>query len=587
MKPSAETGFPEAHGSGAPLNERLRSLADLLRQRAREQPLDRAYVFLSDRGSEEAQVTFADLERRAQVLATSLSHRAQPAERAVLLFPPGLDFIIAFFACILAGLIPVPMMIPRRMSARDAAEAILADCSPRLALTTRDLAARRPDVIERIRKPDLEWILPEHGEGTALQDVGVAAAEPDDIALLQYTSGSTSEPKGIMVSHRNLLDNAEMIRRALGNGRQSTFVCWVPHYHDMGLILNLLQTLYVGALCVLMAPVTFMQRPLGWLRAIHAYRADVATAPNFAFDLCVLRFRADQMRGVDLSSWQVALNGAEPVRADTLRQFSRTFAPYGFDPNAFYPAYGLAEATLLVSGGRRLAGPRTLELSRTELQLGRVVAAGSEDRQVLIGCGQPLVGERVAIVDPESRRRLGPESVGEVWVTGPHVARGYWRNAAATGATFEARVEGEREERWLRTGDLGFLSRCNELFITGRIKDVVIIRGMNHYPQDIENTVQNVHPALRRNCGAAFSALDESGREKLVVVQEIERTYRRRIAVGEIVDSIREAVVNEHEINADEILLIAPGSLPKTTSGKVQRSLARTLWRAGSLEVLS
>jgi acyl-CoA synthetase (AMP-forming)/AMP-acid ligase II len=488
------------------------SLADLLRHRATRQPADRAYVFLSERGEQDSVLSFADLESRARAIAARLSERARPGERSLLLFPTGPEFLLAFFGCVLVGLIPVPMMVPRRASARDAAAAIVADCTPRLAMTSAHLSGLRPDVIERFSGAGLDWVIIDRTERSADRPAYLASPGCDDVAFLQYTSGSTSDPKGVMVSHGNLLSNSEMIRLALGSSRDSTFVSWLPLYHDMGLILNVLQTLYVGATCVLMSPLTFLQRPLLWLRAIHSYQAKVATAPNFAFDLCVERARPEQMREIDLASWDVALNGAEPVRAATLQRFRQTFAPYGFKAGAMYPAYGLAEATLLVGGGERGAGPRTCEVSRTGLQHGRVAAASDDhDRQILIGCGQSLVGERLAVVDPETRRRLEPRRIGEIWVSGPNVALGYWRNAEATTSTFRVRIEGEGERYWLRTGDLGFLDQSGELYITGRIKDVVIIRGVNHYPQDIENTVQSAHPALRRNCGAAFGNIDEDG----------------------------------------------------------------------------
>ncbi len=586
MKPPADTSPAERTEQPAASRQPFASLVDLLRYRAAEQPHDRAYVFLSERGNEEAQLTFADLDGQARALATSLLQRAQPGDRALLLFPPGRDFVGAYFACLVAGLIPVPMMIPRRASSRDAANAILADCTPRLALTTSLVATTRPDVTERFQTADCQWMVVGR-QDPAGGNVRFPTVGADDIAFLQYTSGSTSEPKGVMVSHGNLLENSEMIRIALGNSRASTFVSWVPHYHDMGLILNILQTLYLGATCVLMAPVSFMQRPLGWLRAIASYRAEVATAPNFAFDLCVLRFRADQMQGVDLSSWKVALNGAEPVRADTLDRFAATFGPYGFDARSLYPAYGLAEATLLVAGGRRGQRALTRRVSRAELQKGCAAAPlVQDDAQVLVGCGRALVGERVAIVDPNTLRRCDVDVVGEIWVNGANVAKGYWRRPDATASTLRARIEGEGDRAWLRTGDLGFLDAAGELFVTGRIKDVIIVRGMNHYPQDIENTVQNAHPALTRNCGAAFTIADADGREKLVVVQEVERTFRRQIATADLADSIREAVVDEHEVNVDEIVLIGPGALPKTTSGKVQRALTRRLWLDGRLDVV-
>jgi len=561
------------------------SQVDLLRYRASKQPDDRAFVFLSDRGIEEAQLTFAELCRTAHGLAAALLRRARAGDRAILLFPQGLDFVVAFLGCMVAGLIPVPLMIPRRTSLRDSSHAIIADCSPRLVLTTQAVATTRPDVIERFKGADREWMFLPIGADEGDGDIPGPGA--DDIAYLQYTSGSTSNPKGVMVSHGNLLAHSEMTRIALGTTRASTFASWVPHYHDLGLILNILHPLHVGSLCVLMAPVSFMERPLGWLRAIHAYRAEVTTAPNFAFDLCVQRFRPEPMRGLDLSCWKVALNGAEPVRADTLDRFAATFGPYGFSAQTLYPAYGLAEATLVVTASRRGAGSVTRKVSRAALQKGQVMApATPQDAQTLVGCGTALKGVRIAIVDPDACRRLGPDMVGEVWVNGPSVTKGYWQNAGASAAAFAGRMAGESPDAWLRTGDLGFVAASGELFITGRIKDLIIIRGMNHYPQDIENTVQGVDPALRPNCGAAFTIADAEGREKFIVVQEVERTYRRQIAVSELIDSIREAVVNEHEINPDEIFLIRPGALPKTTSGKVQRNLTRALWQDGLLDVL-
>jgi acyl-CoA synthetase (AMP-forming)/AMP-acid ligase II len=388
------------------------------------------------------------------------------------------------------------------------------------------------------------------------------------------------------------LANLAMIKTAFGNTGRSTYVSWAPLYHDMGLIINALQSFYVGALCVLLAPVAFIQRPPIWLRAISDYRAEVAGGPNFGFDLCVARYRAEQMEGIDLSSWKLAFNGAEPVRAETIRRFSETFAPHGFAPTTIYPAYGMAEATVLISAGRRGAGPVMRPLSRDGLQRHRaVLPLDAGDAQTVVGCGRALAGERIAIVDPTSRECLGADRVGEIWVAGPNVAGGYWRNAEAAAAVFGARIAGEADQAdnhkgWLRTGDLGFLDAAGELFITGRIKEVVIIRGANHYPQDIEDTVQSCHPALHRHGGAAFTVTEGDDPEKLIVVQEVERTERHRIAPDEIIGRIREAIVREHEIVPHQIALLRPGALPKTTSGKIQRGLSRELWLAGSLDRL-
>src|SRR6266702_127393 len=563
----------------------FRSLVALLARRAADQGDDRAYVFLSDRGTEETALTFRQLHDASRALASRLTAAAQPGERAILVFPPGIEFMVAFFGCLMAGIIAVPMMMPRRNSARDASAAILADCMPALALTTSAFALRS-DLQARLAQEKIRWIEVDLA-ADASATVDLPEPSPDDIAFLQYTSGSTSEPKGVMVSHANLLANLEMIRLALGNTRQSTYVYWVPLYHDMGLILNALQTLYVGAICVLMAPNAFMQRPLGWLRAISHYRAEVACSPNFGFDLCVSRYRADQMEGIDLSSLKIALNGAEPVHADTIARFIEAFALHGFDPRAMYPAYGMAEATLLISGGTRGGGHVTRSVSRAALQAHAAEApSDADDAQIVVGCGRALADELVAIADPENRTRLSADRVGEIWVTGANVARAYWRNDEATREGLNAEIAGE-DSPWLRTGDLGFLDADGELFVTGRIKDLIIIRGINHYPQDIERTVQSLDSGLRENGGAAFSVPGENGEETLVIVQEVERTARRRIDTAEIKGQIREAVADSHELSARHIALIRPGALPKTTSGKIQRKLARRLWLDGGFEEIA
>jgi acyl-CoA synthetase (AMP-forming)/AMP-acid ligase II len=562
------------------------SLVALLEERARAQPSDRAYAFLSDRGTEEAALTYGELHKSAHALAARLSRLARPGDRALLVFPPGLEFMVAFFGCLMARIIAVPMMMPRRNSARDSSAAILANCEPAIALTTSAFALRQ-DLLARFERASLQWLAVDLAADSS-ESADLPLPDPAEIAFLQYTSGSTSDPKGVVVSHANLLANLEMIRLSLGNSARSTYVNWVPLYHDMGLILNALQAFYVGAPCVLMAPNGFMQRPLNWLRAIHHYKAEVACSPNFGFDLCVSRYHADQMEGIDLSNWKAALNGAEPVRAETIRKFIDTFAPHGFEPSAVFPAYGMAEATLLISGGRRGAGHVTRTVSQIALQAHRVAPPTEPaDAQTLVGCGAALQGEAIAIVDPDSRARLPLGHVGEIWVNGPNVARCYWRNDAATTAGLDAQIASEDAgRRWLRTGDLGFVDESGELFITGRIKDLIIIRGINHYPQDIEQTVQRLHPSLRQNGGAAFSVPDEAGEETLAIVQEIERTERNRIDSEELKARIREGVTDQHELFARHIALIRPGTLPKTTSGKIQRSLARRLWLDGGLEML-
>jgi acyl-CoA synthetase (AMP-forming)/AMP-acid ligase II len=329
-----------------------------------------------------------------------------------------------------------------------------------------------------------------------------------------------------------------------------------------------------------------MQRPHLWLRAISQYRAEAIASPNFGYDLCVSRYRPELMDGVDLSGLKVMCCGAEPIRVQTLRRFAETFAPHGFDARAIFPCYGMAETTVEATGRTRGTGFITRNLSRSGLQANRIEAPrGEADVQELVGCGSAILDERIAIVHPDTRAQLGPDQIGEIWVSGENVASAYWQNPEATEASLRVRLPGDADV-WLRTGDLGFLDATGELFVTGRIKEMIIVRGMNHYPQDIERSVQAAHPALRQNGGAAFSVPDERGEEQLVVVQEVERTERNKIDPKEITGLIREAVTNDHEIYARHIVLIRPGTLPKTTSGKIQRSAARTLWLEGRLNTL-
>jgi acyl-CoA synthetase (AMP-forming)/AMP-acid ligase II len=569
------------------LDRRYASLVEVLEERATERPDKKAFVFVPERGEADVLLTFAELQHRVHAAAARIAQHTAKGDRAVLLFPTGLDFIVAFFGCLAAGVIAVPLMVPRR-SARDSAGAIITECKPRIALTTNEVLETRGDVAERCGDRGLCLIPVSATDCTeAGRHVCLPLISQEDVALLQYTSGSTSTPKGVVVRHRNMLASLEMIRLAMSNTEHSTCVGWVPLYHDMGLMMGVIQPVHLGATSVLMSPAGFMQRPLKWLRTIHRYRAEVTSAPNFAFDLCVARFDAGQMDGTDLSCWKLALNGAEPVRADTIARFTETFARYGFGVGTMYPGYGLAEATLLVSGGMRGTEPITRRVSRSALQNGEIAEpATADDAQSLVSCGRSVVGQQIAIVDPATRGRLPANRVGEIWVSGPNVTDGYWENAAATQETFKAVITGTADPDWLCTGDLGFLDDDGQLFITGRLKDVIIIRGLNHYPQDIERTVQDSHPALRRDCGAAFAVMDETDGEKLVIVQEIERTQRRETGLEVISRCVREAVTRQHEIAVQTIVLISPGSLPKTTSGKIQRGLAKRLWLGGGLSVL-
>lgn len=560
------------------------TLTDVLRQWAAVRPNNRAYVFVDEHGTERASLTFAELDQRARALASELKHCGKPGDRALLLFDPGLDFLIAFFGCLYAGIIAVPVLTPRRNKLRDSTVSIFRNCSPVICLTVaRLLETARAGFTQVSGSESLQWVAIDVGP-TTTTGLWEPSTESEDLAFLQYTSGSTSDPKGVMVSHRSLLANLHMIVRAMETGKNSTFVSWVPLHHDMGLILNVLHTLYLGSLCVLMAPVVFLQRPLVWLWAINRYGAEVAGAPNFAYDLCVSRFQPQSCEGLDLSSWTLAFNAAEPVRADTMRRFADTFARYGFRYSAFYPCYGMAEATVFMSGGKPASTPTIRLLRKNDLREHKITAVHpGDDGQAVAGCGHATVGERLVITNPNTMSLCGVGEIGEIWATGPHVARGYWNSLSSSARVFTAYLSDTGEGPFLRTGDLGFME-AGELFVTGRLKDVIIIRGGNYYPQDIEKVAEQSHTALRANCSAAFTVSRDDS-EVLIIVLEVERTYRHKLHVADIVAAVRQAVISEFELSAYRVVLIKTGTIPKTSSGKIQRGAARAKYLHGTLEI--
>ncbi|NIJ11887.1 acyl-CoA synthetase (AMP-forming)/AMP-acid ligase II [Saccharomonospora amisosensis] len=551
-----------------------RLLPEVLSERAAAEPARRAYVFLTEDGAEKDSLTYGQLHARALTVAGVLRSRCRPGERALLVFPPGLDFLAAYFGCLYAGVVAVPVNPPRRGRVRDATFGIVRDCEPVAVLTTAAMAAGLRPVLDG----PLWWLCVDDlpGAGPPLEPWPCTAGSP---AFLQYTSGSTSAPKGVQVSHGNLAANQEMIRLAFGHDRHSTVVGWAPLFHDQGLIGNVLQPLYVGATSILMSPMAFIRRPLLWLSTISRYRAHTSGGPNFAFEACVEHAaRANSAGELDLSSWAVAFNGAEPIRPDTLRRFAETFAPFGFSSSAWYPCYGLAEATLIVTGSRPGRGARTLDVNTEALGHQRYAPGGRR----LAGSGFAVPGEQVRIVDPDTRVPCGDGHVGEIWVHGPNVAKGYWRRPEATAATFHAECAGEPGRTYLRTGDLGMIVD-GELYVVGRRKDLVIIRGRNYYPQDIELTAESAHPSLRPGGCAAFS-VPRDGEERLVVVQEIRREYRRNADPAEVAAAVRAAVAREHDVSLAELVLTLPGRLRKTSSGKIMRADARERFLASGFE---
>src|SRR5208282_1690971 len=398
------------------------------------------------------------------------------------------------------------------------------------------------------------------------------------------TSGSTGTPKGVVLNHANLVHNSALIAHAFEHTRTSLGVFWLPSYHDMGLIGGILQPIYVGRTNVLMSPMTFLQKPFRWLSAITRFRATTSGGPNFAYEHCIEKITPEQLKQLDLSSWKLAFNGAEPVRAETLRRFAAKFAPCGFRAEAFYPCFGLAEATLIVSGGYVARPPIIRSFDSIALTQGKVreVAGGSPTARDLVGCGSTLPDQKIVIANPETRLSCSPNEIGEIWVSGPSMAQGYWKRPEVTEEMFHAHLKDTGDGPFLRTGDLGFMLD-GELYVTGRLKDLIILRGVNYYPQDIELTVQRCHPRLRADCGAAF-ALEKDGREQLVLVFEVERHKQGQF--GEVFQAMRRAVAGEHDLNVDAIVLIRAGTVPKTSSGKIQRHACRQNYIDGTLDVV-
>jgi len=563
------------------------NLVELLRARAARQPARLAYTFLVDGEAEEATLTYQELDRQARTIAAYLQILDARGERILLLYPPGLDYIAAFFGCLYAGAIAVPSYPPRLNQSLQRIQAIVTDAVPMMALTTASILAK-VDVM-CAQAPEfkaLRWLATDRlASDQAESWRGPGLIDGSTLAFLQYTSGSTARPKGVMVTHQNLMCNGALIQTAFCQDEHSIIVGWLPLYHDMGLIGNVLQPLLTGARCILMSPMAFLQSPFRWLDAISRYRATTSGGPNFAYDLCVRKISAERRATLDLSSWSTAFNGAEPVRPETLERFAAVFESCGFRREAFQPCYGLAEGTLLVSASKSGDAFTVKAFDSASLKSDHAVEAplGVEGAAPLVGCGAALAGEEVAIIEPESLTRRGPGRVGEIWVSGPSVTAGYWGRPEETAEVFQAYISNTDEGPFMRTGDLGVF-HDGELFVTGRLKDLIIIRGLNHYPQDIEQTVESTSKALRPGCGAAFS-VEVAGAERLVVVQEADG--RQLTNPETVLEEISRAVTLQHEVQPFAIVLVKPGTVPKTSSGKIQRHACRANFLAGSLRVLA
>ncbi|MFB2772727.1 fatty acyl-AMP ligase [Pelatocladus sp. BLCC-F211] len=571
------------------MNEKsFSTLVSVLRHRNLNCANQVAYTFLQDGVREAERLTYQQLDRQARAIAAYLQSFRSIGERALLLYRPGLEFVAAFFGCLYAGVIAVPAYPPQPNRSISRLQAIVADAQATFALTTTSVLTSLKK--ESFLEPDLNklnWFATDQIDTDLANSWQEPVISSDTLAFLQYTSGSTGTPKGVMVSHGNLLRNCLDLDLGWQHTADSSILTWLPTFHDMGLIYGVIEPLYKQSHCYMMPPMSFLKKPVRWLEAISKYKVTHSGAPNFAYELCLRKITPEQRANLNLSSWRMALNGAEPIRASVLKRFAETFKSCGFNLTAFCPGYGLAEATLKVAAVRQQDTPIFYSVQTDALLQNQVnkVNLHEQKAQILVGCGRSEIDTKIVIVHPETLTKCTSVEVGEIWVSGSSVAQGYWEKPQETKQTFQAYLAETGEGPFLRTGDLGFL-KDGELFVTGRLKDVVIIWGRNYYPQDIELTVEKSHLALRPGCGVAF-AIEIENQEKLVVVQEIERSYLQNLDMDEVVGNIRQAVMAQYDLPIYAVVLVKPGNVPKTSSGKLQRRECRAKFLNGNLELVN
>lgn len=576
------------------------TLVELLRYRACYQADRHAYSFLRQGDFEEARLTYGELDQRARSIGTFLQCKGLAGKPVLLLHPPGLEYVASFFGCLYAGAIAVPAYPPYAARNVPRIQAIVDNTQAEIVLTTAETLTTVRRCFEHIPElAHIEWTASDTIPEQLADEWQEPTITPESLAFLQYTSGSTSAPKGVMVSHRNLFHNLEMVRRASQQTPESHMVSWAPPYHDMGMIAGILSPFHIGYPATLMAPLAFLQRPLRWLQAISRLKATMSAAPNFAYDLCVRKTTPEQRAQLDLSSWNTAANGAEPLRAETLQRFAEAFRVSGFRPQAFLPAYGLAEATLISATGTsdQLTISRAFQGSALEQNCPLPTSEDDPDARVLVGYELMAPDQKIRVADPATFASNPEGKVGEIWIAGPSVTSGYWHKPEETHQTFGAYLADTGEGPFLRTGDLGFFYD-GLLYPTGRLKDLIIIRGCNYYPQDIEHIVQNAHPAIRSECSVAFS-VENDGQEQLIVLAEIDPRWRSKrdirhtnsdnptryppLDAQEVVAAIRRVVSEQHELQIHHVGLLSAGSILKTSSGKVQRQACRAHFLANDL----
>ncbi len=572
-----------------PILQNSKTYIEVIKKRVTADPEHVVFRFLDNGIDESEAFSYNQLETRSKALGAAMQQYARKGERVLLLFPAGLKYVASLFACFYSGMIAVPAYPPRRNRNLNRVLTIIEDSGAHISIISRQVYRD----IERNFKDNpllrnMLWIVYEEIGDKKASEWKKTEIFADDVALIQYTSGSTGNPKGVMITQLNLFYNSEYIHQTFEFSKETTLgMNWLPIFHDMGLIGGILQAAYLGGLNVGMPPVEFLKNPYKWLKAIEKYKATVGGGPNFSFDYCVQKVSEEERKNLDLSSMNTFFCGAEPVRKSTMEAFSKAFADNGVTAEQMYPVYGMAETTLIATGGFQKNPPKYLRIKQDKLAENKVEIADAYEAKAieLVGCGHTWLETEIAIVNPKTFSRLNEDKVGEIWISGPTVAKGYWNKPEETKRTFEAYIDDTKEGPFLRSGDLGFLHQ-NELYITGRLKDLIIIRGVNHYPSDIEFTVENSNPVLRPNAGAAFSIL-KNGEEKLIIVHELERAALRNTNHQQIINDIRYAISDEHELETQAIILIQTGSIPITSSGKIQHRQTRYDYLNNKLNVIA
>ncbi len=570
------------------------TIVDVLLNRSVHQPNQTAYTFLADGEKESGNCNYQELDTQAKAIAVQLLDKVKPGDRALLVYPytAGLEFIASFLGCLYAGVIAVTDYPRQHIKSLSQYQDRIANCQAGIILTTQEFADRvkgqlvtHPGMALKLKA--LPWIESDRVDWNLASKWQKPDINGDTIAFLQYTSGSTGDPKGVMVTHGNVLHNSEVIYQSFGHHNRTKILMWLPMFHDMGLIGGVMQPLYTGLPAVLMSPIALAQKPFLWLQALSKYQITTSGGPNFAYDLLCQKITDEQRASLDLSHWQVAFTGAEPVRAETIAKFAKLYKPCGFKPEAFYPCYGMAEATLFITGGNAAERPKVNYLDKTALTKDEVVTVTPDhpNSKAVVSCGHTWLGDEIIIVNTESKTECADDRVGEIWAAGTGIGKGYWQKPEQTESTFHATLADKPSKTYLRTGDLGFI-KDEELYITGRIKEMMILWGRNHYPQHIEETVETCHPALRSNHGAAFS-VEVGGEEQLVIAHEINRTDLRNLNAEEVIGAIRLAVGEQNLANVFAVSLLKTGSIPKTSSGKIQRRACQSMFLDGKLNTVA